>query len=109
MILNINDEDFEREVIKSDIPVVVDFWASWCAPCRAMEPVIERLSREYEGKIKFCKMNVDHNKKYPIEYGIRAIPTLLIFNKGKVVESLIGARSDFEIKKIINRLFKEPS
>ncbi|PIU54411.1 MAG: thioredoxin [Deltaproteobacteria bacterium CG07_land_8_20_14_0_80_60_11] len=91
--LQVSDADFEQEILKSDIPVLVDFWAAWCGPCRAIGPVVEELARDYAGKVKVAKMNVDENAKTPAKYGIRAIPTLIIFKGGQVAEQITGAVS----------------
>ena len=87
----LNDQNFEQEVLKSDIPVFVDFWATWCPPCKMMEPVIEKLSEEYDGKIKICKLNVDEARQTATTYGIEAIPTMMIFKQGEVAGNIIGA------------------
>jgi len=87
----VTDETFQSEVFNSDVPVLVDFWAVWCAPCRMVAPIIEELSVEYEGRAKIAKMDVDHNHKTPSAFGIRSIPTLLIFKDGRVVDQVIGA------------------
>lgn len=89
----VNDANFEEEILKSDLPAMVDFWAAWCGPCRAIAPVVEELARDYEGKVKVAKLNVDENAKTPAKYGIRAIPTLIIFKGGQVVEQITGAVS----------------
>lgn len=89
--IEINDANFEEEVLKSDIPVLIDFWAVWCGPCRVIAPVIEELANEYEGKVKFGKLDVDNNPNTAVKFGIRSIPTLLIFNDGQVADQLIGA------------------
>lgn len=87
----VTDDTFQKEVIESQIPVVVDFWAIWCGPCRLIAPIIEELAKEYDGKVKFAKLDVDANPKTAMQYGIRSIPTLLFFKDGKVVNSVIGA------------------
>jgi thioredoxin 1 len=87
----LNDQNFEQEVLKSDIPVFVDFWATWCPPCKMMEPVIEKLSEEYDGKIKICKLNVDEARQTAAAYGIEAIPTMMIFKQGEVAGNMVGA------------------
>lgn len=90
MALELTDGNWEQEVTNSDLPVLVDFWAVWCGPCRMIGPIVEELSTEYEGKIKVGKMNVDENRGIPGKYGIRSIPTLLIFKNGEVVDKLVG-------------------
>jgi thioredoxin len=85
------DQNFDQEVLKSDLPVLVDFWAPWCGPCRIIAPIVEEIASEFEGKVKVIKINTDENQAVAVKYGIRSIPTLNIFNKGKVVESVIGA------------------
>jgi thioredoxin 1 len=90
-VLNIGDENFGKEVLESDKPVLVDFWATWCAPCRAIAPAVEELATQYKGKVKVAKMDIDNNQDTPQQYGIRSIPTLLVFKGGKVVEQIVGA------------------
>mgnify|MGYP004449166099 CR=1 FL=1 len=91
MATAVTDSDFENVVIKSSLPVLVDFWAPWCGPCRGIAPVIEELSAEYEGRALICKVNVDENTKVPAMFGIRAIPTLILFKNGEVVDQVTGA------------------
>ena len=89
--IEVTDASFEKDVLKSDIPVLVDFWAVWCAPCRMIAPIVEELATEKEGTLKVAKVDVDNNPNSAVQYGIRSIPTLLIFNDGKVSDQLIGA------------------
>ena len=102
-IIEISDNNFDEEVLKSDLPVLVDFWAPWCGPCRAIAPVVEELSAEYEGKLKVAKCNVDDNPKTPSKYGIRAIPTLIIFKGGNVSEQITGAVAKSQIMAAIDK------
>lgn len=104
-IIEVSDDTFEQEVLQSDTPVLVDFWAPWCGPCRAIAPVVAELAAEYEGSLIVSKCNVDESPKTPSKYGIRAIPTLIIFKEGNVSEQITGAVSksqiDAAIKKVI--------
>ena len=90
-IVEITDQNFETEVLKSDLPILIDFWAVWCGPCRQIAPTVEALATDYKGKLKVGKMDIDHHQIVPQQYGIRSIPTLLIFKGGKVVGQVIGA------------------
>ena len=90
-VLNITDDNFETEVLKSEIPVLIDFWAEWCGPCRMVAPIVSELSGEYEGKAVIGKVNVDDNREVAAQYGIRNIPTILFFKDGKVVDKIVGA------------------
>ena len=89
--MEFTDANFQQEVINSDIPVLIDFWAVWCGPCKMIAPFIEEIAGEYEGKIKVGKLDVDNNPNVSMQYGIRSIPTLLIFRDGKVVDQVMGA------------------
>ena len=90
-LIALTDENFSDEVLNADLPALVDFWSTWCGPCRMIAPIVEELSSEYEGKAKVCKLDVDTAQKTAAEFGIRSIPTLLIFKEGKVADQLIGA------------------
>ena len=89
--INVTDSDFEDQVVNADTPVLVDFWADWCAPCKMIAPIVEELADEFDGKVKFTKLDVDSNPKSAMTYGIRGIPTLLIFKGGQPVDQIVGA------------------
>jgi thioredoxin 1 len=101
----LQDATFDQEVLKSDVPVLVDFWAVWCGPCKAIAPAVEELARQYKGKVKIAKMDVDEHQQVPQQYGIRSIPTLLLFKGGRVVDTIVGAvpktKLEESIKKVI--------
>lgn len=100
----IDDAAFEKEVLQSDQPVLVDFWAAWCGPCRALAPVVDEVATEYQGKLKVLKMDVDANNQTPARYGIRGIPALLLFKDGKVAEQIVGFVPKDTIEKTIARV-----
>lgn len=102
--ITVNDDNFEDEVLKSAIPVFVDFWAPWCMPCRMMAPVVERLAQEYEGRIKVCKLNVDEAPKTAAAYRIMSLPTMIIFKADKLVDQLVGALPFEEVKNKLDKL-----
>ncbi len=101
----LNDSNFQKEVIESDLPCMVDFWAPWCGPCRMLAPVVEQVAKENAGKIKVCKLNIDENPKTASQYGIMSIPTLLFFKGGKVIEQIIGAVPKEKIDSKIRSIF----
>lgn len=90
-VVTLEDGTFDAEVLKSDIPVLVDFWAVWCGPCKAIAPVVEQIAKDFKGKVKVGKMDIDHHREVAQKYNIRSIPTLLVFKGGKVVDTVIGA------------------
>lgn len=100
--ITFTDDNFEQEVIQSDKPVLIDFWAVWCGPCKIIAPIVEELANEYEGKIKIGKLDVDENQQSSIKYGVRSIPTLLIFKDGKVKDTIIGAVPKVQIVQKLN-------
>lgn len=102
-VLHITDKSFDLEVLKSDIPVLVDFWATWCAPCRAIAPIVEEMAEAYSGKVKIVKVNVDENPSTPGKYGVRGIPTLILFKKGEVVDQVVGAVPKSQVKGLIEK------
>lgn len=100
----VNDIEFTKEVIESTIPVLVDFWATWCGPCQVMGPVIDTIAGEYADKVKVLKFNVDENPVTPLKYSVRAIPTLILFNKGEVVERIVGAQPKGNIDNVLKKV-----
>jgi thioredoxin 1 len=100
-LFHVTDEKFDEEVLKSDLPVLVDFWAPWCRPCLAIAPAVEDLAKEYSGRIKVGKMNVDENPQTPSTFGIRGIPTLILFKGGKAVNQVVGAVPKTRLKIVI--------
>lgn len=102
--LALTDANFKSEVLQSKTPVLVDFWAEWCGPCRMLTPIVEKLAKDYAGKIKVGKMNVDENPETPSEYGIQGIPTILFFKNGELVQRMIGFQQEDKIKSEIDGL-----
>jgi thioredoxin 1 len=104
--LQVSDANFDSEVLKSGVPVLVDFWAEWCAPCRMIAPIVEDIANEYAGRVKVCKLNVDDSQSLASKYGIRSIPSLLIFKGGSVVNQVIGAVPKSELVKRLDSVLK---
>lgn len=99
----VGDTDFDEKILKSEMPALVDFWAAWCGPCRQVGPVIEELAQEYAGRIKVAKLNVEENKETPTRYGVRGIPTLMLFKNGQVVDQIVGAVPKGRIKELLDK------
>lgn len=100
----VSDDSFEAEVLKAGTPVLIDFWAPWCAPCRAIAPVVAEIAQEYEGKLKVFKMNVDDNPRTPQKYGVRGIPNLILFQGGQVKEQIVGAVPKAQLVRAITQV-----
>jgi thioredoxin 1 len=103
MAIEVNDSNFKSEVTDSEMPVLVDFWAPWCGPCKMIAPVLEELAKEYDGRVKVVKLNVDDSPNTASEFGIRSIPTLLLFKNGKVFEQTVGAQSKENLKQLVDK------
>jgi len=104
LILALTQENFAEQVLQSNTPVLVDFWAEWCGPCKMIAPVLDQLADEYSGKVKIGKVNVDEHQGLAAEYGVRAIPTLLVFKQGQVAEQIVGARGKRDLKASLDRV-----
>jgi len=102
MTVEINDASFKSEVTDSPLPVLVDFWAPWCGPCKMIAPVLDEIAQEYDGKAKIVKINIDDNQNTPAQFGVRSIPTLILFKNGNEVEKIIGAQSKDKLKALID-------
>ncbi len=103
-IVVLTQENFPAEVLQSSTPVLVDFWAEWCGPCKMVAPILEELAEEYQGRVKIAKVNIDEQQALAAEYGIRAIPTLLLFSQGQVTEQIVGLRGKRELKNSFERV-----
>ena len=101
-VQQVTDGSFDSEVLKSDLPVLIDFWAPWCGPCKAIAPVVDELAKEYGGRLKVVKMNVDDNPQTPSKYGVRGIPNLILFKGGQVKDQIVGAAPKAQLVKAIN-------
>jgi thioredoxin 1 len=104
--VEVNDGNFAQMVLQSKTPVLVDFWAAWCGPCRMVAPIVEELAKEYEGRISFAKMDVDQNPKMAKKYGVMSIPTLIIFKNGAPISNIVGVRPKAELKKGLDAVLK---
>lgn len=102
-LLHVTDKNFSLEVLQSDLPVLVDFWATWCGPCRAISPIVEELAEEFSGRVKITKLNVDENPATPSQYGVRGIPTLILFKEGKVIDQIVGSVPKARLKALIEK------
>ncbi len=103
-VLEFTDGNFESDVVQSELPVLVDFWAEWCQPCKMLTPTIEELATEYEGKVKIGKVDTDSNREVSIKYGVSAIPTIMLFNGGEVVKKFVGLTSKDQFQAALNEL-----
>ena len=102
-VIQLQDSTFDKEVLKSDVPVLVDFWAVWCGPCKVIAPAVDELAAQYKGKVKVAKMDVDKHQQVPQQFGIRSIPTLLVFKGGRVVDTIIGAVSKAKLEESLKK------
>jgi len=103
-IINLTQQNFQDEVLQSSTPVLVDFWAQWCSPCRALTPILDELAEEYDGKVKIGKVNIDEQQELATQYGVRAIPTMLLFHQGQVTDQVVGLKSKRDLKASFDRV-----
>ncbi len=104
LVVDVSDNSFDEEVLKSGVPVLVDFWAPWCGPCKTIGPVVEELAQEYGDRLKVVKVNVDDNKEAAMKYGVKGIPNLIVFKDGELQEQIIGARGKQELAEVIDKV-----
>ena len=102
-LVQVNDKTFALEVLNADLPVLVDFWATWCGPCRSISPIVEELAKEFSGRVKVTKLNVDESPATPTQYGVRGIPTLILFKGGKIFDQIVGAVPKARLKALIEK------
>ncbi len=100
----VTDGDFKKEVLESSVPVLIDFWATWCGPCQVMGPIVDTIAEENEGKLKVLKINVDENPLTPAQYGVRGIPTLILFNKGEIVDRIVGSQPKMSVDVLLKKV-----
>lgn len=104
MLIDVTDQTFDAEVLKANLPVLIDMWAPWCGPCRMVEPILKKLSDKYQGKVKFCRMNVDENQKTPSQYRVMSIPNMLFIKGGKVIDTAVGAMPEAALQSKVDAL-----
>ena len=102
-VIHLTDDSFDSEIINSELPAFVDFWAPWCGPCKMVGPIVEELAEEYDGKVKVAKLNVDENQKTPVQYAVRSIPTLILFKGGASIDQMVGAVSKAKMEEMIRK------
>jgi thioredoxin 1 len=104
VLIDVTDQTFDAEVLKANLPVLIDMWAPWCGPCRMVEPILKKLSDKYQGKVKFCRMNVDENQKTPSQYRVMSIPNMLFIKSGKVIDTAVGAMPEAALQSKVDAL-----
>jgi len=104
VLVDVTDQTFDAEVLKASMPVLIDMWAPWCGPCRMVEPLLKKLSDKYQGKVKFCRMNVDENQKTPSQYRVMSIPNMLFIKNGKVIDTAVGAMPEAALQSKVDAL-----